>query len=69
MLGIIEQDGEARWTHLWDEEGQPFSGKIEGLTLDPNARSKVYFVIDDDDEDNPSFIFEAMLSEQFFAAS
>jgi hypothetical protein len=63
VLGIIEQDGEARWTHLWDEEGQPFSGKIEGLTLDPNDRSKVYFVIDNDDEDTPSRIFHAVVSE------
>ena len=63
VLGIIEMDGEARWTHLSDEEGQPFSGKIEGLTLDPNDKAKVYFVIDDDDEDTPSRIFHAVVSE------
>jgi hypothetical protein len=63
VLGIIEEDGEARWTHLSDEEGQPFSGKIEGLTLDQTDKTKVYFVIDDDDEDTPSRIFHAVVSE------
>ena len=64
VLGIIEKDGEARWTHLSDERGQPFSGKIEGLTLDANDRRKVYFVIDDDDEDTPSRIYHAVVSDE-----
>ena len=64
VLGIIEQDGEARWTHLFDEEGRPFTGKIEGLTLDSNDRQKVYFVIDDDDEDTPSRIYHALVSDE-----
>jgi hypothetical protein len=63
VLGIIDQRGEARWTHLSDENDEPFKGKIEGLTLDPNDKSKVYFVIDDDDEDTPSRIFHAVVSE------
>jgi hypothetical protein len=63
VLGIIDEDGQARWTHLFDEEGQPFRGKIEGLTLDPNDRAKVYFVIDDDDEDTPSRIFHAVVGD------
>lgn len=62
VLGIIEADGEARWTHLSDEQGEPFNGKIEGLTLDANDRRKIYFVIDDDDEDAPSCIFHAVVS-------
>ena len=64
VLGIIEKDGEARWTHLTDERGQPFSGKIEGLTLDANDRQKIYFVIDDDDEDTPSRIYHAAVSDE-----
>lgn len=64
VLGIIEADGSARWTHLSDEQGRPFTGKIEGLTLDQQDRAKVYFVIDDDDEDTPSRIFHAVVSEQ-----
>ena len=39
-----------------------FECKIEGLTLDANDRQKVYFVIDDDDEDTPSRIFHAVVS-------
>jgi hypothetical protein len=64
VLGIIEKHGEARWTHLFDEEGCPFPGKIEGLTIDPGDRTKIYFVIDDDHEDEPSRIFHAILSAE-----
>jgi hypothetical protein len=67
VLGIIDIDGQARWTHLTDEQGRPFGGKIEGLTLDPNDKAKVYFVIDDDDEDTPSRIFHALVSEEMLA--
>ncbi len=63
VLGIIEANGDARWTHLFDEDGEPFNGKIEGLTLDSRDPRKVYFVIDDDDEDMPSRIFHAVVSE------
>lgn len=62
VLGIIERGGQARWTRLSDERGQPFTGKIEGLTLDPADRSRICFVIDDDDEDTPSCIFHAVVS-------
>nr|WP_314443002.1 hypothetical protein [uncultured Sphingomonas sp.] len=64
VLGIIEADGSARWTHLTDEDDKPFSGKIEGLTLDAHDKAKVYFVIDDDDEDEPSCIFQAVVSPE-----
>lgn len=63
VLGIIERDGEARWTRLYDERGAPFKDKIEGLTLDQSDKAKVYFVIDDDDENSPSRIFHAAVSE------
>ena len=63
-LGIIEADGRARWTHLVDQEGGPFNGKIEGLTLDLKDPGKIYFVIDDDDEDTPSRIFHAEVSRE-----
>jgi len=63
VLGIIEADGTARWTRLADQNGKPFNGKIEGLTIDINDRRKIYFVIDDDDEDTPSRIFHAVLSD------
>jgi hypothetical protein len=64
VLGIIEANGSARWTHLCDTDGGPFSGKIEGLTLDAKDQRKIYFVIDDDDEETPSRIFHAEVSEE-----
>lgn len=59
VLGIIEADGSARWAELLDEDGQPFTGKVEGLTLDVTDPDLIHFVIDDDEEDNPSLLFEA----------
>jgi hypothetical protein len=49
-------------------KAQPFEGKIEGLTIDPNDPSKVYFVIDDDDENTPSRIFHAVVSAEMLRA-
>jgi hypothetical protein len=69
VLGVIEADGTARWAELMDDDGSPFEGKIEGLTRDLREACKVYFVIDDDDETIPSKIYEALLSDTFFAGS
>jgi hypothetical protein len=66
VLGLIDPAGEARWTELIDQDGNTFRGKIEGLTMDWRDPHKVHFVVDDDDEDAPSNIFEAVLSEGFF---
>jgi hypothetical protein len=68
VLGIIEADGSARWTHLSDEQGRPFDSKIEGLTLDADDPRKVYFVVDDDDEDTPSCILHAAVSAEMLSA-
>lgn len=66
VLGVIDADGKARWTKLEDQDGGVFRGKIEGLTTDLKDPRKIHFVIDDDDENAPSSIFEAMLSDAFF---
>jgi hypothetical protein len=66
VLGVIEANGNARWSELIDQDGSPFQGKIEGLTRDIEDPSKIHFVIDDDDEAVPSKIYEASLSEAFF---
>jgi hypothetical protein len=66
VLGVIDAAGNARWTKLQDLGGGVFSGKIEGLTTDLKNPRKIHFVIDDDDEDAPSEIFEAVLNEPFF---
>jgi hypothetical protein len=68
VLGVVEPDGSARWTELTAADGGPFRGKIEGLSRDLKDPRKMHFVIDDDDETVPSEIFEAVLSEAFFAA-
>lgn len=65
VLGLIGADGSASWTELVDENGRPFGGKIEGLTLDLHDPRTIHFVIDDDDEDAASRIFDALLSEHF----
>ena len=68
VLGIIEADGSARWTEVLDEQGRPFTSKIEGLTLDPARPSCVRFVIDDDDADAPSELFLAEIGGSFVSA-
>jgi hypothetical protein len=64
-LGVIEPYGAARWTAVIDADGGRFEGKIEGLTLHPDRANLARFVIDDDDEDLPSVLFEAELSDAF----
>lgn len=65
VLGIIDAGGEAHWTELVDERGKRFRGKIEGLTRDLTDPARIHFVIDNDDNDSPSCIFEAVLSRHF----
>lgn len=65
-LGVIEPDGAARWTEVVDARGGRFEGKIEGLSLHRQQKNFARFVVDDDDEDLPSVLFEAELSETFF---
>ena len=69
VLGVLEADGTARWTELFDEDGEAFGGKIEGLTRDLQDETRIYFVIDDDDGSVPSEIFEATISGDFLAPS
>jgi hypothetical protein len=64
-LGVIEPDGTARWTEVVDARGGRFEGKVEGLTVHRRHANFARFVIDDDDEDLPSVLFEAELSEAF----
>lgn len=64
-LGVIAGDS-VRWCNVVDEDGQEFTGKIEGLSVDPSDNHRVWFVIDADDPDNPSEIFEAELDGEWF---
>jgi hypothetical protein len=66
VLGIIDADGEARWAELLDEDGEPFEGKVEGLSRKPGVRDHVYFVIDSDAADQASRIYEADLDGPWY---
>ena len=68
VLGVIEADAEARWTGLTGADGAPFRGKIEGLSRDVRDRRIMHFVIDDDDENTPSRIYQAVLNDAYFEA-
>lgn len=59
VIGLIEATGETRWTEISCEDGSMFGSKIEGLSLAPGKPSLIRFVIDDDDENAPSEMFEA----------
>ncbi|PSQ98232.1 MAG: hypothetical protein BRD48_07865 [Bacteroidetes bacterium QS_9_68_14] len=67
VLGIIDADGEARWAELLDEGGEPFEGKVEGLSRKPGETDHVYFVIDSDDADRASRVYEADLDGPWYA--
>lgn len=64
-IGIIRSDT-VRWAEVIDEDGTAFEGKIEGLIVDPDDHYTVYFVIDDDQADQPSEIFEAKLQGSWY---
>jgi hypothetical protein len=66
VLGIIDADGEARWAELLGEDGEPFTGKVEGLSRKPGEKDHVYFVIDSDDADQASRIYEADLDGPWY---
>jgi hypothetical protein len=53
VLGVIEADGTTRWTMLVDQQGDPFTGKVEGV-LPTEQADQVYVVIDEDDWSAPS---------------
>ena len=49
VLGIIQPDGEARWTRLLDRDGTPLLAKAEGLLLDRAVQGRAFAVVDADD--------------------
>ncbi len=64
-LGVIAAGG-ARWTRLTDRDGRPFGGKIEGLSLTPGDRWRVSFIVDNDDAEQPSTLYEAALAGPWY---
>jgi hypothetical protein len=59
VIGLIDANG-ARYTQLLAEDGQQFNAKIEGISVGNDDRHLVYFVVDDDN-DEPSALFEVEL--------
>lgn len=64
-LGVIK-DGKVRWCQLFNQDGSLFMGKIEGLSVDPKNPKRIWFVIDDDDAEKPSDMFEALLEGDWY---
>lgn len=65
VLGIIDWRG-ARWAPVIDQNGDPFEGKMEGLSTNPDDPTHIYFVIDSDDVEKPSKVFEAELGGNWY---
>ncbi len=63
-LGVIPNDRRngPRWAPVLDETGVPFTGKIEGVVLDPSDASRALVVVDVDDHTCPSELCEVVLS-------
>ena len=65
VMGVLDAEG-ARWTKIIDQNHEIFRGKVEGLTLDPDRNDHAFFVIDDDDRDKPSNLYEVELRGPWF---
>ncbi len=65
VLGVIARDG-ARWATLTERDGRPFRAKIEGLSLAPGDHWLVSFVVDNDDTETPSELYQAELSGPWY---
>ncbi|MCC7383311.1 MAG: hypothetical protein IT384_15855 [Deltaproteobacteria bacterium] len=54
VLGFIDANGVARWTHITGENGRPLLAKPEGITFDKAHPGRVYLVTDTDDVSVPA---------------
>ena len=61
VLGVIDHAG-ARWAKLTDQDGSAFQGKIEGLSFVHGNPQLVRFVVDEDNTETPSDLYEAELT-------
>ena len=68
-LGVIPNDRRqsARWTHLRDEGGALFVGKVEGLVLHRRDPMRALVVVDVDDHRQPSELCEVVLTGPWWA--
>jgi hypothetical protein len=63
VVGAIDPHAAGgRWTRLTDDTGHPFTGKVEGLTLDLQHPTRAFAVVDSDDHSTASELLELRLS-------
>ena len=64
VLGVLPTDSHlrGRWTPVLDEQRRPFTGKIEGVYLDPRREGHVFLTVDCDSHAQPSELLEATLA-------
>ncbi len=62
-LGVLPHDRRqgGRWAPILDADGAPFTGKVEGLVLDPRDPARALVVVDVDDHTRPSELCEVVL--------
>ncbi len=60
-IGIRQDDGTVRLTHLRAESGALCRDKVEGLVLDPEDESHAWLVMDPDDHTQPACLLEVRL--------
>lgn len=65
-LGVLDEQGSARWTELRDPSGARFAGKVEGVLLDAADPARALVVVDVDDPAVPSLLCEVALAGPWF---
>jgi len=63
VLGAMDPPAAAgRWAGLREASGHPFTGKVEGVTMDPQRPDLVFAVVDSDDHSKASDLLVVQLS-------
>jgi hypothetical protein len=63
VVGAIDPDkGAGRWARLSEKNGESFTGKVEGLTLDAQRSERIFAAVDSDDPSKASDLLELRLS-------
>ncbi|HJR65882.1 MAG TPA: hypothetical protein VJ802_05600 [Gemmatimonadaceae bacterium] len=69
VVGAIEaRAGVGRWARLREENGAPFMGKVEGLTMTARRADRAFAVIDSDDHSTASDLLEVRLAGPWWKA-
>lgn len=65
---IAAQSGVGRWARVREENGAPFMGKIEGLTMTTEHTDRAFAVVDADDHATASDLLEVRLGGPWWNA-